>query len=180
MALCFEWGVAEIWQVLRKSSACWLMLLAVLCGQGWGAPPSAALQGCTGACLGQLLNAPSSRTTSGVGWQSVTRSYFSISHCRSDLQTLSDPTDMSKYLCVCPCKCMSLPDSKYQPDTGEAQVSDSISKTNSLVETTCWVKGKRNRVMLQAGEPVPERSSVHASALGNLSLELSQGWDTGP
>lgn len=32
--------------------------------------------------------------------------------------------------------------------------------------------------MLQAGEPAQDRS-VHASALGNLILDLSQGGDTG-
>lgn len=105
MALCFEGGVAEIWQVLRKSSACWLVLLAVLwmgpwallgCGRCWGAPTSAVLQGCTSGMPG---TAAKCTLQQNYWWYWLTVSnqkLFSISHCGSDVQALADHIDMSK------------------------------------------------------------------------------------
>lgn len=122
MALCFERGVAEMWQVLRKSSACWLCCCCVCVGP-W------ALLGLRGTYLVLMVQ------------QSVIGSYVSISLGRSDLQALADHPDMGKTLSVCPCKHVP-PRQQILARLRVVQASDTISETSSLVGKTCWVKDK--------------------------------------
>jgi len=125
----------------------------------------------------QWLNGIAVKRTEGAGQPSAMGSYFSPSHCRMDAKNLHRACRYGhKSVClpVCVIACPPLT-ANIRQTLRSAQVSGTVSSLptggNNLLSKRQEVKG----VMLKAGEPLQERSSVHASALGNLSLELSQG-----